>query len=143
MPPHPSIPPLPNKMPLVVIIPVHVDDGLIICNSLLLYSWILSELQKSLEIVDMGPVSLYLGICITCNQSQWNLWLSQKSYCIELLHNWNLSNCTVATIPMALKPYLIDPSPTLLPDIHNDNVKPLFQKLVGSLIHISCCLYPS
>jgi hypothetical protein len=64
-PPHSSIPSLPNETPLIAIIPVHVDDGLIVSNSLPLYSWIISELQKILEIVDMGPASLYLGIRIT------------------------------------------------------------------------------
>jgi hypothetical protein len=54
-PPHSSIPPLPNDHPLIAIISVHVDDGLVACNSLPLYSWILTELQKTLEIIDMGP----------------------------------------------------------------------------------------
>lgn len=47
IPPHPSIPSLPNKTPLFAFIPVHVDDGLVVTNSLPLYCWILSELQKS------------------------------------------------------------------------------------------------
>src|SRR5271168_4371427 len=89
-PPHPSVPALPSDAPLFVIIPVHVDDGLVICNSLPLYNWIITELQKSLEIIDMGPASLCLGICITHNCSHRKLWLSQKSYCMDLLHTWNL-----------------------------------------------------
>src|SRR5271155_5697382 len=60
-PPDPSIPPLPSRSPLFAIIPVHVDDSLFICNSIPLYSWIISELWKSIEIIDMGPASLYLG----------------------------------------------------------------------------------
>jgi Reverse transcriptase (RNA-dependent DNA polymerase) len=142
IPPHSFIPLLPGGVPLIAIIPVHVDNGLIVCNSLPLYSWILSELQKSLEIVDMGPASLYLGIHITHERSRWKLWLSQKSYCINLLCAWNLSNCTVATTPIILKPYLVNPSPTSLPDVANDNVKPLFQRLVGSLIYLTICTCP-
>ena len=141
-PPHPSIPSLPHESPLIAIIPVHVDDGLIICNSLPLYSWILSELQKSLEIVDMGPASLYLGIRLTCDRARRKLWLSQKSYCIELLRDWNLTNCTVATTPMIMKPYLVDPCATSLPEVRDDDVKPLFQKLVGSLIYLAICTRP-
>ena len=37
-PPDPSIPSLPDSTPLFVIVPVHVDDGLIVCNSIPLYS---------------------------------------------------------------------------------------------------------
>ena len=69
-PPHTSIPALPSNAPLFAIIPVHVDDGLIVCNSLPLYAWIISELQKSLEIIDMGPALLYLGNRITHDRSR-------------------------------------------------------------------------
>jgi hypothetical protein len=104
--------------------------------------WIISELQKSLEIIDMGPASLYLGIRITRNRPRRRLWLSQKSYCVDLLRTWNLSNCTVAATPMTLKPYLADPSPNSLPDVKDDDVRPLFQKLVGSLIYLAICTRP-
>ena len=101
------------------------------------------ELQKILEIVDMGPASLYLGICITHDCTRRKLWLSQKSYCVDLLQTWNLSNCTTASMPMIAKPHLLDPTPHALPDITDDNVKPLFQKLVGSLIYLAICTCPN
>ena len=90
----------------------------------------------------MGPASLYLGIRITRDRARRKLWLSQKSYCIDLLHDWNLSNCTVAMTPMILKPYLVDPCATSLPEVCDDDVKPLFQKLVGSLIYLAICTCP-
>ena len=142
IPPHSSIPSLPSNAPLFAIIPVHVDDGLVVCNSLPLYLWIVAELQKSLEIIDMGPASLYLGIRITRDRVHRKLWLSQKSYCMDLLHTWNLSNCTSASTPMLTKPYLLDPTPHALPSITDDDVKPLFQKLVGSLIYLAICTRP-
>src|SRR5271155_4429504 len=110
-PPHPSIPALPSGAPLFAIIPIHVNDGLLVCNSLPLYSWIISELQKTIEIIDMGPASLYLGNRIIQDRSRWKLWLSQSSYCIELLRTWNLSDCAPASTPMSLKLHLLQPSP--------------------------------
>jgi hypothetical protein len=142
VPPDPSIPPLPGNAPLYAIIPVHVDDGLIVCNSVPLYSWIISQLQKTIEIIDMGPASLYLGICITRDRTRRKLWLSQKSYCVELLRVWNMSNCTTTNTPMVVKPYLLPPSQTSLPDIKDDDIKPLFQKLVGSLIYLAVSTRP-
>ena len=142
VPPHPSVPALPSDTPLFAIIPLHVDDGLIICNSLPLYNWIITELQKVIEIIDMGPASLYLGIRITRDRSRRKLWLSQKSYCLDLLHTWNLSNCTSASTPMQAKPHLLDPTPHALPGIADDDIKPLFQKLVGSLIYLAICTRP-
>ena len=141
-PPNPSIPPLPDVAPLFVIILVHVDDGLIVCNSIPLYSWIILQLQKTIEIIDMGPASLYLGIHVTRDCPRWKLWLSQCSYCIELLRVWNLSNCTTASTSMVIKPYLLPPSQTTLPEIEDDDVKPLFQKLVGSLIYLTISTCP-
>ena len=142
VPPHSSIPALSSGAPLFAIIPVHVDDGLIVCNSLPLYNWIISELQKTIEIIDMGPASLYLGNRITRDRARRKLWLSQKSYCVDLLRTWNLSNCTPASTPMTTKPYLLDPTPNALPEIADDDVKPLFQKLVGSLIYLAICTRP-
>ena len=141
-PPHPSIPSLPDNAPLFAIIPVHVDDSLFVCNSLPLYSWIISELQKSIEIIDMGPASLYLGNRITRDRTRRKIWLSQKSYCVELLRTWNMSNCTAASTPMSMKPYLLEPSPNALPEVKDDDIKPLFQKLVGSLIYLAICTRP-
>jgi hypothetical protein len=142
VPPDPSIPALPDNAPLFAIIPVHVDDGLIVCNSIPLYLWIISRLQQSLEIIDMGPASLYLGIRITRDRARRKLWLSQKSYCVELLRTWNMSNCTTACTPMVVKPYLLQPSQTALPDVKDDDIKPLFQKLVGSLIYLAISTRP-
>ena len=133
---------MPTGQALIAIIPVHVDDGLITCNSIPLYAWILSELQKTLEIIDMGPASLYLGIRITRDRSRRKLWLSQKSYCVDLLRTWNMSNCTTTSTPMVMKPYLSDPSPTALPEVKDDDVKPLFQRLVGSLIYLAISTRP-
>jgi hypothetical protein len=141
-PPDPSIPSLPDNAPLFALIPVHVDDGLIVCNSLPLYSWIISELQKTIEIIDMGPASLYLGNRIIRDRPRRKLWLSQRSYCIELLRVWNLSNCTHASTPMANKPHLLEPAPNALPHVKDDDIKPLFQRLVGSLIYLAVCTRP-
>jgi len=64
-PPHPSIPMPSNGDDLIIFMPVHIDDGLIATNSLLLYEWVLSEMNKHFEVNDLGAASLYLGIYIT------------------------------------------------------------------------------
>jgi hypothetical protein len=94
-----------------------------------------------LEIVDMGPAFFYLGNHITCDCSHCKLWLSQKSYCVELLCIWNLSHCATTSISMIVKPYLLDPASNALPDVADDNIKPLFQKLVSLLIYLEICTH--
>ena len=49
--------------PLVLILPIHVDDGLAICNSVSLYAWFVREISKRVDFVCLGPVTntRYLG----------------------------------------------------------------------------------
>ena len=49
---------------LVLYVPLHVDDGLAITNSLSLYAWFLKTLAQRLLIVDLGHCSKFLGILI-------------------------------------------------------------------------------
>jgi len=51
-----------NGSDLIMLIPVHVDDGLAATNSPNLWQWLIYELNKSFEISDLGLVALYLGI---------------------------------------------------------------------------------
>lgn len=44
---------------LILMVPVHVDDGLAVTNSLPLYNWFIAELSKELEVIDLGPVSMF------------------------------------------------------------------------------------
>ena len=50
--------------PLVLYVPLHVDDGLAITNSMPLYTWFLSILSQRLHIVDMGPCAKFLNVLI-------------------------------------------------------------------------------
>ena len=61
-PPDVSIP-MPSS-PLVLYVPLHVDDGLAITNSIPLYVWFLKTLSKRLQIVDLGSCSKFLSILI-------------------------------------------------------------------------------
>ena len=62
-PPHLSIPALSFNSTLTLIIPIHVDDGLAISNSLPLYQWFVAEMSKKIDFVCLGAIvnSRYLG----------------------------------------------------------------------------------
>ena len=82
-PPQSSISmPLTGK-PLILIIPIHVDDGLVATNSTPLYFWFIDQLMPDLEIVDMGPVSMCLRERITCNRTDRKIWISQRPLLID------------------------------------------------------------
>ena len=63
-PPDPSINMPLDGSPLVLYIPLHVDDSLGIMNSAPLYAWFISVLSKQLHIVDLGPCAKFLNILI-------------------------------------------------------------------------------
>ena len=71
-PPHPSISMPPSGTPLFLIIPIHVDDGLAVCNSTLLYDWFVMEISKSIEFISLHPVinTRYLGQHIIRDRSK-------------------------------------------------------------------------
>ena len=91
--PHDSIPTPSNSDDLILMVPVHVDDGLAVTNSIPLYTWFISKLSKEQEVVDLGPVSMFLAIHIHHDHSCQKIYLSQKSFISDLLDTWNMSSC--------------------------------------------------
>ena len=142
-PPHPSIPMPSDGADLILIVPVHVDDGLSVTNSIPLYNWFITELCKDIEVVDMGPVSLYLGIRITRDSPNRKLYLSQKAFVTDLLDTWNMTKCYPSSIPLRQNLHeLPHPPPNSLPDVRDEDIKVNFQRLVGSLIYLAVCTRP-
>ena len=126
-PPDPSIP-MPPKDDLILLVPVHVDDGLAITNSIPLYNWFIVQLSKELEVVDLGPVSLFLAIHIDRDCAHRKIFLSQKSFVTDLLDTWNMSTCYPLPVPLRQKLHeLPHPPPNALPDVCDDDIKIHFQ----------------
>ena len=76
-PPDPSIPMPEDGEDFLIIMPVHINDGFVAINSLPLSHWVLAHMNEHIEVIDQGPVSLYLGIWFTCDLLMKTLWLSQ------------------------------------------------------------------
>jgi transposase InsO family protein len=142
-PPHSSIPmPLSGK-PLILIVPIHVDDGLAVSNSTPLYLWFIDQLTPDLEIVDMGPVSMYLGERITRDRANRKLWISQKPLIVDLLHTWNMLDCTPSNVPLSQPLHKLPTAPpNSIPDVRDDEILINYQRLVGSLTYIAICTRP-
>lgn len=142
-PPHPSIPMPTNGTDLVIIIPVHVDDGLTATNSHILYAWIIKRMNERFEVNDLGAASLYLGIRIDRDRSKRKLFLSQKGYVNDLLSTYHLRDARPSSLPLHQKLHsLPEPPPNSLPEIPDSEVKVHYQRLVGSLLYLSLCTCP-
>jgi hypothetical protein len=92
-PPDPSVDMPPDGSPLVLYVPLHIDDGLAITNSASLYTWFLLVLSRRLHIVDLGVCAKFLNILIVQDRPNHRLWLSSRIYVSELLDEWNLASC--------------------------------------------------
>lgn len=144
-PPDPSIPMPTNGLDLFIIVPLHVDDGLSVTNSLPLYfcQWFIAQLLRDMEVVDMGPVSMYLGNRITRDRPNRKLWISQKPMIYDLLQNWEMLDCTPSKVPLSQHLHkLPTPPPNSLPNIVDDDILINYQRIVGSLIYLAICTRP-
>ena len=142
-PPHPSISMPSSGKSLILIIPIHVDDGLIVTNSTPLYNWFIDQLTPDLEIVDTGPASMYLRNRITWDRANQKLWISQKPLLVDLLQTWNMFDCTPSNIPLSQPLHKLPTAPpNSIPDVRDDEITINYQCLVGSLTYLAICTCP-
>ena len=145
MPPHSSIPTLSSGDPLFLIVPIHVNDGLAVTNSIPLYNWFVKEISTTIDFVCLGPVlnTRYLGQHIVRNRSNKTLHLSQSDLITALLEDWNLTDCKTSTIPLHHHPSNLPPlSPNACPDTPDDKLTLSYQRLVGSITYLAICTRP-
>ena len=142
-PPDPSITMPSDGTPLVLYVPLHVDDDLAITNSHSLYAWFLATLSVRLHIVDLGACSKFLNILILRDQPNRRLWLSSRVYIAELLDEWNLASCRTTSTPFPTN-FADLPSavPTSLPSISDADLVPQYQRLVGCLLYLAIATRP-
>lgn len=144
-PPHDSIIMPVSGEPLLLIIPVHVDNGLAVTNSLSLYNWLVKEILKTIELVCLGPVlnTRYLGQRIVCDSPNRTIWLSQSDLIIGLLEDWGLKECKTSSVPLQHNPSSLPPcSLNACMDILDDKILIAYQHLVGSLTYLAICTCP-
>ena len=145
VPPHSSVSLPPSGEPLFLIIPIHVDDGLAVSNSLPLYNWFLAEMSKSIEIICQGPVinTRYLGQRVVRDRNNKTLRLSQSDLIINLLEEWGLHDCKTLNVPMQHNPSALPPcSPNTCNDIPDNMIQISYQRIVGSLTYLAICTRP-
>ena len=141
--PDPSIPMPVNGDPLLLYVPIHVDDGLAITNSSALYKWFLATLRKNLLIVDLGECSKFLSLIITRDRPNCRLWLSSHLYIAELLKEWNLSNATYPKTPFPSNISEQHAVPhNALPQIADSDLLAQYQHVVGCLMYLAVTTRP-
>ena len=131
--------------PLTLIIPIHVDNGLAICNSLPLYEWFVREISKKVELVCLGPVTntRYLGQRIIRDRVRRIIRVSQSDLVSDLLEDWGMMECKTSLVPLPYNLNNLPPcSPNACPDIPDTDITVAYQRLVGSLTYLAICTRP-
>ena len=144
-PPIPSITMPLSGDPLLLIIPIHVDDGLAITNSIPLYNWFVAEISKKIDFVCLGPIinSRYLGQRIIRDRPNKTIRLSQSDLIIELLEDWGMKDCAPSSVPLSHNPNNLPPcSPNACPNIPDVDITVTYQRLVGSITYLAICTRP-
>lgn len=142
IPPDSSIPMPENSDPLVMFIPVHVDDGLVSTNSSKLYSWFIKSINLRFKVIDLGPTSTFLGIRIYRDRTLRLLWLSQENYVTELLEQYGLLECVSHDLPLCYKFDGSESTTSVYDDVDSESLTKIYQALVGCLLFLALCTQP-
>ena len=119
----------------------HVDDGMAGSNNSLFLSETKRRLHARFGIMDMGPITKYLGIQFERDRSTRELWIHQGEYILHILDEYGLSDCHPVVLPVDPNyPFLSDDMAAKLPDI--PDLMSLYPKLIGELLYLSVCTRP-
>jgi hypothetical protein len=94
---------------------------------------------------DLGPVLVYLGVRFIHDPAHRILYLSQEAYIVNIMSKFGLLNCTPRRIPLESPIHeiivmVLDPS-ALPGDMSDDEIKVLYQKIVGIITYIASTLH--
>lgn len=111
----------------LVVLGVYVDDIIVFYRSDMTLDVILKDLQKYFGLKDLGNLKSYLGLQINCCDNYVNI--SQKTYILTLLKNFNMTNCKTAKTPLAHRK-LEKPS-------NGESIIAPYQNLIGCLMYLA------
>ena len=107
---------------------LYVDDILIISPSLADVQSVKKQLASKLDVVDMGPLSTFLGV--TFVRCKHEAFLSQEQYISSVLSRFGMSNCKPVSTPMCTSS-----SHSNLDTPHADSKR--YQEMMGSLLFLA------
>ena len=116
-----------------LIVILYVDDITIMGPYLKDVKRLKSDLSKRYEITDLGEISSYLGIRITCDCSKKRLDIDQSGYIKDLLDRFNMvdANPHKTPLPAGTDVHLIKN----IGEVSESDIKH-YQSLIGSLLYV-------
>ena len=84
-----------------LIVPVFVDDLLIIGKSRPEIDRLKDQLARVFKFRDLGPISFFLGVKVTRDRKLRKIWLSQDQYAKTMLARYGFADCRPLSTPMS------------------------------------------
>ncbi|XP_036347715.1 uncharacterized mitochondrial protein AtMg00810-like, partial [Rhagoletis pomonella] len=119
------------------IIAVYVDDLLIASSDKLELQSIKQEIASHLQVVDKGPVQLFLSMEVEREGETGPITICQKGQIKQLLQQHSMIDCRITSTPLEPKQQL---------HCSSDECKRVdpqeYQSLIGSLLYLALCTRP-
>ncbi|XP_021979082.1 uncharacterized mitochondrial protein AtMg00810-like [Helianthus annuus] len=108
---------------------IYVDDIILTTSTDSLREKLMGSLAAEFAMKDLGPLSYFLGI--TVSRIRQTMFLSQKSYALDIVNRAGMSSCNPVGTPVDTKPKLAATSGTPFED------PKLYRSLVGALQYLT------
>jgi hypothetical protein len=125
-----------------IMVPIHVDDLLLVSNSKLAIQRVKSELASQFTLHDLGPATSILGMKIERDPLCRSVSLSQPGYIESILDNFSMSDCNPSSMPMDEGQKLsVQMSPST-PEEKAKMARVPYRELIGKLLYLAVATRP-
>jgi len=123
-----------NHDGIQIILTLYVDDLLVAGNDSNVISMVKRKLKQRFKMVDMGEVSLVLGMEMKRNREKGTLTISQEAYRKSILERFGMSDCKPTSTP-GYGPEISNNQPE--DTLSNEEESRRYQGIVGCLMYIA------
>jgi hypothetical protein len=109
---------------------LYIDDLLIVGNSRKHIDSIKLLLGSQYKMVDLGPITCFLGLCFRRDRSKQLIFIDQEDYVSSVLEHFNMANCKPSHTPLPAGAVL-ERSTDQVPA--SDSFHLHFQSIIGSI----------
>ena len=117
-----------------IVIGIWVDDGLIASKSKSKALEIIAYLEQHFEMTS-GPADIFIGLEITRDRAQKNLYLTQSNFIEKLIEKFRMTDCNLLDVPADPCSYLSVANCPPEDKYHSRN-NTAYRALVGALLYI-------
>ena len=119
-----------------MLVAVYVDDLIIACSSKAELNDIKQNLTNEFDLVDKGPIKLFLGIEVERQSEVGDISLGHRKYIENLLYAYGMENCRQRSTPL-------DAGYQVIKDDTKTKVNSTaYQSLIGALMYLAVTTRP-